>query len=43
MVGVLLGKVYEADEPREAVIERYGLSEKLYDKYYNIVFGDDND
>lgn len=43
LVGVLLGKVYEDDEPREAVLARYGLNPRLYDKYYNIVFGDDND
>ena len=43
LVGVFLANVYEEDETRESVIERYHLSEKLYDKYYKIVFGDDND
>ncbi|MCM1306230.1 MAG: hypothetical protein NC037_01645 [Bacteroides sp.] len=43
LVGVFLAYVYEEDETRESVIERYHLNEKLYDKYYKIVFGDDDD
>jgi len=42
LVGVFLGKVYEEEENRESVIERYGLNPKLYDKYSKIVFGDDD-
>ena len=43
LVGVFLSKVYEEDETRESVIERYKLNEKLYDKYYNIIFGENDD
>ena len=43
LVGVFLAYVYEEDETRESVIERYHLSAKLYDKYYKIIFGEDND
>ena len=42
-MGVLLGKVYEEEESREDVLERYGLNERTYDKYVNIFFGDDDD
>ena len=43
LVGVLLCKVYEEDGPdmRQVTIERYGLNEKTFDKYYKIIFGDD--
>lgn len=43
LVGVFLSKVYEEDETRDSLIERYKLNSKLYDKYYNIVFGEEND
>ena len=43
LVGVFLSKVYEEDETRESVIERYKLNEKLFDKYYDIIFGENND
>ncbi len=43
LVGVFLSKVYEEDETRESVIERYKLNSKLYDKYYKIVFGEEDD
>lgn len=43
LLGVFLAKVYEEDETRDTVIERYKLNPKLYDKYYNIVFGEEND
>lgn len=44
LVGVLLAKVYEDDDPdmRNITIDRYGLDKKLFDKYYKIVFGDDD-
>ncbi len=45
LVGVLLCKVYEEDGPdmRQVTIDRYGLNEKTFDKYYKIIFGDDGD
>ena len=43
LAGVFLAFVYEEDETRETVIERYHLSPKLYDKYVKIIFGDDDD
>lgn len=45
LVGVLLCKVYEEDGPdmREVTLERYGLAEKTFDKYYKIVFGGEDD
>lgn len=42
LVGVLLSKVYEEDESRESVLERYDLNPKLFDKYYDMVFGEGN-
>lgn len=44
LIGVLLCKVYEddADDMREQTIERYGLDENIFDKYYNIIFGDED-
>ncbi len=43
IVGVLLGKVYEEEESREDIIERYGLNGRTYDKYCNIFYGDGDD
>lgn len=43
LAGVLLACVYEEDETRESIIERYHLSPKLYDKYFKIIFGEDDD
>lgn len=44
IVGVLLTKVYEDDpNPKEDNMERYELSERTFDKYYSIIFGDEND
>ena len=44
LIGVLLCKVYEcdADDMREQTIERYNLNEKTFDKYYKIIFGDED-
>lgn len=44
LVGVLLAKVYEDDDPdmKEITIDRYGLNKATFDKYYKIVFGDDD-
>ena len=44
LVGVFLAKVYEDDDAnmRDITIDRYGLDKKLFDKYYKIVFGDDD-
>ncbi len=44
LVGVLLCKVYEcdADDMREQTIERYNLNEKTFDKYYKMIFGEDD-
>lgn len=43
LVGVLLAKVYEDDEdPRENTIERYNLNARTFDKYYRIIFGDED-
>lgn len=40
LVGVLLSKVYDDDEnPRLSSINRYGLNERTFDKYSDIVFG----
>ncbi len=42
-VGVLLTKVYEDDpNPKEDNMQRYELSERTFDKYYRIIFGDEN-
>ena len=37
-------KVYEddADDMRNQTIERYGLDEGTFDKYYKIIFGDED-
>lgn len=43
LVGVFMSKVYEEDETKDSLIERYAINPKLYDKYFNIVFGDSND
>lgn len=44
LIGVLLCKVYEddADDMRTQTIERYNLNEKTFDKYYKIIFGEDD-
>lgn len=44
LIGVLLCKVYEddADDMRNQTIERYGLDEGTFDKYYKIIFGDED-
>ena len=43
LAGVLLYGVYGEDESREAIISRYGLNARLFDKYSKILFGDDDD
>ncbi|MDE7372542.1 MAG: hypothetical protein K2N18_00605, partial [Clostridia bacterium] len=43
LAGVFLACGYEEDETRESIIERYHLSPKLYDKYFKIIFGEDDD
>ncbi len=45
LIGVLLCKVYEddADDMREQTIERYNLNDKTFDKYFKILFGEDDD
>lgn len=45
LVGVLLAKVYEEDDPlnmRVLTIERYSLNTATFDKYYKIVFGEED-
>lgn len=45
LVGVLLAKVYEEDDPlnmRLLTIERYSLNTATFDKYYKIVFGEED-
>ena len=45
LVGVLLAKVYEEDDPlnmRLLTIERYSLNKATFDKYYKIVFGEED-
>ena len=45
LVGVLLAKVYEDDDPlnmRLLTIERYSLNTATFDKYYKIVFGEED-
>ncbi len=45
LVGVLLAKVYEEDDPlnmRVITIERYSLNAATFDRYYKIVFGDED-
>ena len=45
LVGVLLAKVYEEDDPlnmRLLTIERYSLNTAMFDKYYKIVFGEED-
>lgn len=44
LVGVILCKVYYDDEedPRPYTIEDYELKEKTFDKYWKILFGDDD-
>ncbi len=44
LVGVILCKVYYDDEedPRPNTIEDYELKEKTFDKYWKILFGDDD-
>ena len=44
LIGVLLCKVYEddADDMRNQTIERYGLDEGTFDKYYKMIFGDED-
>ncbi len=44
IIGVILCKVYEddADDMREQTIARYELNEKTFDKYYKIIFGEDD-
>ena len=45
LVGVFLAKVYEEDDEnmRALTIDRYGLNKTTFDKYYKIVFGEDED
>ena len=44
LAGVLIAYVYfDEENPRMDSITRYGLNEKTFDKYYNIIFGDDSD
>jgi hypothetical protein len=44
LAGVLIAYVYfDEENPRMDSITRYGLNEKTFDKYYNIIFGDDPD
>jgi len=43
LMGVLLGKVYEEEESRDDLIERYGIKPSLYDKYRNILFGEEDE
>lgn len=45
LVGVLLAKVYKEDDPlnmRLLTIERYSLNTATFDKYYKIVFGEED-
>lgn len=44
LIGVILSKVYEDDDPmmKEITIERYRLNERTFYKYYDIIFGDDD-
>ena len=44
MIGVLICKVYEDDEddPRPDTIEGYRIKEKTFDKYWKILFGEDD-
>ncbi len=45
LVGVLLAKVYEEDDPlnmRLITINRYDLNTATFDKYYKIVFGEED-
>ena len=45
LVGALLCKVYEDDDPdmRGITIDRYGLNEKTFDRYYKALFSQDDD
>lgn len=45
LAGVLLSKVYDEDDedPRTDTILRYDLKPRTFDKYYNVIFGDDNE
>lgn len=44
LAGVLLAYVYyDEDNPRLDCINRYGLNPKTFDKYYKLIFGDDED
>ena len=44
LAGVLIAYVYfDEENPRMDSITRYGLNEKTFDRYYNIIFGDDSD
>ncbi len=43
LAGALLYGIYGEDESREAIISRYGLNARLFDKYCKILFGDDDD
>jgi hypothetical protein len=44
LAGVLIAYVYYDEEnPKMDSIERYNLNERTFDKYYKILFGDDND
>ncbi len=44
LVGVLLAKVYEEDDPdmKNITIDRYGLNKATFDKYYKFMFGEDD-
>lgn len=44
LAGVLLAYVYfDEENPRLDSINRYGLNERTFDKYYKLIFGDDDD
>jgi len=44
LVGVLLCKIYEDDveDPRPDTIESYGIKERTFDKYWKLLFGEDD-
>lgn len=43
LIGVFLCKVYEDDDPsmKDITIRRYELNERTFNKYYDIIFGED--
>ncbi len=42
LVGVLLVKTYEEEDPKEYTLERYDISARTFNKYYEIIFGEKN-